>query len=449
MVRSNPLGLAEPSVKRDGYAVGSREGSMYRSTGNLNVSQGVAGSRAGSESKDLPKGNWKERRASTSDLKGSGIRVGGNQIEPSAKPCMPFGSGAGGGGNVVRRRQVNKSSQQQKTTRSSSTSRTSTTSTMQQVSTALEQIQVQESRSQVTVALPRGRSRAQSLPRGQVTNEESSFKVSLPASARTSRQASVEPEAQRKLTRHGSVEIYDGSYNLTVPHKQTRSASKSRLEQTKGDHIRIEAGDEENGTEEASSPSPAPAPLPSVQQTYAGPTTVEQTYQLPAPAVQQQQQQQVVQQSTAVEQQTSTSSSLHQTSIQQQSSTTVQEVQQTSVEQSSSVRHHSSTQESFAVQQNAVQQSSTMLSSSSQQESSRCSVEQSSSQQSSSVVQSSVKQTSNQQSSSTQSVTQQQSVTQSAVKQQSSMQQSSVQQTSQQSIQQQSGKQRSIQQQSS
>merc|ERR1719153_793426 len=79
MVRNNPLGLAEPSMKRDGYAVGSREGSMYRSTGNLNVSSGVAGSRAGSESKDLPKGNWKERRASTSDLKGSGIRVGGWQ----------------------------------------------------------------------------------------------------------------------------------------------------------------------------------------------------------------------------------------------------------------------------------------------------------------------------------------------------------------------------------
>merc|ERR1719471_1042455 len=93
MVRSNPIGLAEPSVKRDGYAVGSREGSMYRSSGNLNVSSGVAGSRAGSESKDLPKGNWKERRASTSDLKGSGIRVGGNLVEPSVKPCMPFGSG--------------------------------------------------------------------------------------------------------------------------------------------------------------------------------------------------------------------------------------------------------------------------------------------------------------------------------------------------------------------
>merc|ERR1719167_2140734 len=277
MCRNNPIGLAEPSVKRDGYAVGSREGSMYRSTGNLNVSSGVAGSRAGSESKDLPKGNWKERRASTSDLKGSGIRVGGNLVEPSVKPCMPFGSGAGGG-NVVRRRQVNKSSQQQKTTRSSSTSRTSTTSTMQQVSTALEQIQVQESRSQVTVALPRGRSRAQSLPRGQVTNEESSFRVSLPASARTSRQASVEPEGQKKLTRHGSVEIYDGSYNLTVPNKQSRSSSKTRLEQTKGDHIRIEAGEEENRNGgEAASPSPLP-PAPSVQQTYAGPTTVEQTY---------------------------------------------------------------------------------------------------------------------------------------------------------------------------
>ena len=31
--KNNPSGLAEPSVKRDGYAVGSREGSMYRSSG--------------------------------------------------------------------------------------------------------------------------------------------------------------------------------------------------------------------------------------------------------------------------------------------------------------------------------------------------------------------------------------------------------------------------------
>ena len=46
MVRSNPIGLVEPSVKRDGYAVGSKEGSVYRSSGNLNISKG---SRAGSE----------------------------------------------------------------------------------------------------------------------------------------------------------------------------------------------------------------------------------------------------------------------------------------------------------------------------------------------------------------------------------------------------------------
>ena len=242
---------------------------------------------------------------------------------------------------------------------------------------------------------------------------------------------------------HPSIFVNSGSYNLTVPNKQTRSASKTRLEQTKGDHIRIEAGDEENGgEEEAASPSPAPA-APSVQQTYAGPTTVEQTYDLPAPAAQQQQ---IVQQSTAVEQ-TSTSSSRCQTSIQQSSTT----VQQTSVEQSSS---SSVQQESLAIQQNAIQQSSTMhSSSSSQQQSSSCSVEQSiqqsSSQQSSSKVQSSLQQMSNQQSSSTQSVTQKQIVSQSAVQQQSSVQQTSVQQSIQQTIQQQSSQQQSIQQQSS
>ena len=234
-----------------------------------------------------------------------------------------------------------------------------------------------------------------------------------------------------------------GSYNLTVPNKQSRSSSKTRLEQTKGDHIRIEAGEEENGTGEGASPSPLP-PAPSVQQTYAGPTTVEQTYELPAPATQQQQ---IVQQSTAL-QQTSTSSSVCQTSVQQSSTTTVQEVQQSSVEQSSSVVQQNSTQESVAFQQNAVQQSSTTVqSSSSNQESSHCSVQQSaqqssSSQQSSSMVQSSIQQTSNQ------CVTQKQFVTESAVQQQSSVQQTSVQQSSQQTIQQQSVHQHSIQQQS-
>merc|ERR1719317_1158384 len=112
MARNNPIGPAEPSVKRDGYAVGSREGSMYRSTGNVNVSRGTVGSRAASEAKDIPTGDWQGRRASTSDIKGSGIRVGGNLVEPSTKPnmCMPFGSANKSGGYMKRR--VNKTVQQ-------------------------------------------------------------------------------------------------------------------------------------------------------------------------------------------------------------------------------------------------------------------------------------------------------------------------------------------------
>eukprot|EP00091_Calanus_sinicus_P011643 TRINITY_DN2626_c0_g1_i1.p1 TRINITY_DN2626_c0_g1~~TRINITY_DN2626_c0_g1_i1.p1 ORF type:complete len:570 (-),score=137.78 TRINITY_DN2626_c0_g1_i1:1892-3601(-) len=267
MVRNNPIGLAEPSVGRDGYAVGSREGSMYRSTGNVNVSRGTVGSRAASEAKDIPKGNWQGRRASTSDIKGSGIRVGGNLVEPSAKPqpnmCMPFGSSNKSGGYMKRRvnKTVQQSSQSSSTviqngvqesntltvsaqqitenklkakrernrTISGDSVRTQTTSkTLTQqvgnalsgITTALEQIKVNESKQNVTMPLPRKNRRAQSLPRGQVSNEESSFKVSLPGSARASRQASVEPDHNRKkLSRHGSVEIFDGAYNLTVPNK--------------------------------------------------------------------------------------------------------------------------------------------------------------------------------------------------------------------------------------
>ena len=118
MLNFKCTGLAEPSVKRDGYAVGSREGSMYRSSGNLNVSSGTQRSRAGSEVKDGPPGGWKSgRRASTSDIKGSGIRTGGNMVEPSVKSqnfCMPFGS-AKAKGNFVQKKTkqvVNQSAQQ-------------------------------------------------------------------------------------------------------------------------------------------------------------------------------------------------------------------------------------------------------------------------------------------------------------------------------------------------
>ena len=57
--------------------------------------------RAGSESRDAPPGGWQSgRRASTSDIKGSGIRTGGNLVEPSVKSqnfCMPFGSSKSSG----------------------------------------------------------------------------------------------------------------------------------------------------------------------------------------------------------------------------------------------------------------------------------------------------------------------------------------------------------------
>jgi len=283
MARNNPIGLAEPSVKRDGYAVGSREGSMYRSTGNVNVSRGTVGSRAASEAKDIPTGNWQGRRASTSDIKGSGIRVGGNLVEPSTKPnmCMPFGSANKSGGYMKRRvnktvQQSSQSSSSQEThtaqqitesklktkrernrtisgeTRTQTSSKTLTQqvgTALSGITTALEKIQVNESKQNVTMPLPRKSRRAQSLPRGQVSNEESSFKVSLPGSARTSRQASVEPDQNRKkLSRHGSVEIFDGAYNLTVPNKLSRHASTTKLEEVHTDHIKITGESEDDVT---------------------------------------------------------------------------------------------------------------------------------------------------------------------------------------------------------
>ena len=67
---------------------------------------------------------------------------------------------------------------------------------------------------------------------------------------------SVEPEQNRKaLSRHGSVEIFDGevlkqktrlsasffsgAYNLTVPNKLSRHASTTKLEEIHSDHIKI------------------------------------------------------------------------------------------------------------------------------------------------------------------------------------------------------------------
>ena len=57
---------------------------------------------------------------------------------------------------------------------------------------------------------------------------------------------SVEPDQRRGLSRHGSVEIFDGAYNLTVPNKLARHSSTSKLEEIHSDHIKIVGELEDN-----------------------------------------------------------------------------------------------------------------------------------------------------------------------------------------------------------
>jgi len=399
MARNNPIGLAEPSVKRDGYAVGSREGSMYRSTGNVNVSRGTVGSRAASEAKDIPTGNWQGRRASTSDIKGSGIRVGGNLVEPSTKPnmCMPFGSANKSGGYMKRR--VNKTVQQSSQSSSSqethtaqqitesklkakrernrtisgeTTTQTSSKTLTQQVgtalsgiTTALEKIQVNESKQNVTMPLPRKSRRAQSLPRGQVSNEESSFKVSLPGSARTSRQASVEPDQNRKkLSRHGSVEIFDGAYNLTVPNKLSRHASTTKLEEVHTDHIKITGESEDDVTnsksekvQETTNKSVDVKSTEGKTKGFSSDSVTLNNQVIESPKQKANSDQHVSN--------VSESSSYHQSSSVQQST----DIQQSSlVQQSQSFKQTSTVQESVSVKQSSTMEQQTIVQNQTQQQ---------------------------------------------------------------------------------
>jgi hypothetical protein len=48
-----------------------------------------------------------------------------------------------------------------------------------------------------------------------------------------------EPARQKKLVRHGSVEIFEAAYNLTVPNKMARHASQTKLEEIHADHLFI------------------------------------------------------------------------------------------------------------------------------------------------------------------------------------------------------------------
>ncbi|XP_040575951.1 uncharacterized protein [Lepeophtheirus salmonis] len=100
MVRSNPIGLAEPSNKKDGYAVG-KDGSLYRSSENLYISSTRDSSKERSSSISLREngsGNWKERRSSWSTTVSTGIGLGRGLIEtgkPAKSIFMPFGSTKG------------------------------------------------------------------------------------------------------------------------------------------------------------------------------------------------------------------------------------------------------------------------------------------------------------------------------------------------------------------
>ena len=64
---------------------------------------------------------------------------------------------------------------------------------------------------------------------------------------------SVEPDQRKGLSRHGSVEIFDGAYNLTVPNKLARHSSTSKLEEIHSDHIKIVGEMEDNQQAEETS----------------------------------------------------------------------------------------------------------------------------------------------------------------------------------------------------
>ena len=99
MIRSNPIGLAEPSVKRDGYAVG-KDGSYYINSEHVFENRVTNGrSVSATPDRDLQYKQRDSRRASTSSVSsGTGIRVGGGLIEtgrPVTQSFLPFGPTTG------------------------------------------------------------------------------------------------------------------------------------------------------------------------------------------------------------------------------------------------------------------------------------------------------------------------------------------------------------------
>lgn len=338
MARSNPIGLAEPSIKRDGYAVG-KDGSFYRSSEHIFADLTSNGrSRASSSTPDRDIGTGglkgtKQRHSSLSNLSGVGIRPGAGLISTGKRNnvhmFMPFGQsstkkeiGYKKSSTSTSSSTTYKSQQQSRTTTSSSQNANqphteeSSSQAAKEASTIIkkgieeiEYLTKVADRQDVTIVQARSiRSasakdqrengvtsngfhdcekreefvsgvngtfqavdmmlkstladepiqftvkrapRARSLSRTHTSIPDQSVTISLPASRQTSRHSSVEPEGiqrqrrqrqqQQEHQQHGltsdhrssSVEIFNGTYEMRVPHPASRRKLSAEISEIK------------------------------------------------------------------------------------------------------------------------------------------------------------------------------------------------------------------------
>ena len=277
MVRSNPIGLAEPSVKRDGYSVG-RDGSFYRSSEHLFESKtNQSKSRASSETPES--GSWRERRRSSASSTGTGIRLGGGLIETgkpasSAKVFMPFGTATvtpsylkktsrSSSSTVSKQSTTTQEFNIQKSTQEiqSLTQAVTTDMTFKEVDLALTNISKQEHETiNVTIAAKKPK-RARSLSRKDVVLPDQSVTISLPGSRRTSRQPSVDRDVgMKKSSRSSSVEMFSGEYKMKLPKKSGKAQAK--VEEISTDHVSMRANTDESEEAHAQATVKIPAPPP-------------------------------------------------------------------------------------------------------------------------------------------------------------------------------------------
>ena len=146
MVRSNPIGLAEPSVKRDGYAVG-KDGSFYRSSEHLFENKAnQSSSRASSEAPDGKlegKEEGVQRQVVLESVSGVALIDTG---KPVTQNFMPFGGNAKPSATPNWRRSSRSKSQQ----RSSSTLRTQEEFNLQKSTAEIQSLTQQALTSSVT-----------------------------------------------------------------------------------------------------------------------------------------------------------------------------------------------------------------------------------------------------------------------------------------------------------